>query len=254
MQEGGASEDDIIAERVKYRGTSAEYARFSKAMNLPQQRERVTVDGLGNIGVGKYKSTSNTKTPLETVEKSSESGIIKEQNKKPITQITENAINKVPNLQISSYTEEQCKFIQQQHKELLKYSRDNNSGNEVAFVFNSDMSSRKEFTGTDDKVDLGALYGKDLFVMHNHPRNGSFSDTDIVFLLSNDNLKSLSIVKNTGNVEVISKSDTYDRDKLILDFKRQYRKYVKKGTTDEINKAVIKFIDRNREGLFWTKT
>jgi hypothetical protein len=26
-------------------------------MGLPQQRERVTVDGLGNIGVGKYKNT-----------------------------------------------------------------------------------------------------------------------------------------------------------------------------------------------------
>ncbi len=26
-------------------------------MNLPQQRERVTVDGLGNIGVGRYKTT-----------------------------------------------------------------------------------------------------------------------------------------------------------------------------------------------------
>lgn len=37
-------------------------------MNLPQQRERVTVDGLGNAGVGKY---------TETVEKSGKSGIIK---------------------------------------------------------------------------------------------------------------------------------------------------------------------------------
>ena len=57
LQEGGASEDDIITARAKYRVTSAEYTRFSKAMNLPQQRERVTVDGLGNIGVGKYKVT-----------------------------------------------------------------------------------------------------------------------------------------------------------------------------------------------------
>ena len=55
LQEGGASEDDIITARAKYRVTSSEYTRFSKAMNLPQQRERVTVDGLGNIGVGKYK-------------------------------------------------------------------------------------------------------------------------------------------------------------------------------------------------------
>lgn len=37
-------------------------------MGIPQQRERVTVDGLGNIGRGKYK---------KSVEKSSESGIIK---------------------------------------------------------------------------------------------------------------------------------------------------------------------------------
>lgn len=59
LQEGGASEDDIITARAKYRVTSSEYTRFSKAMNLPQQRERVTVDGLGNIGVGKYKVTNN---------------------------------------------------------------------------------------------------------------------------------------------------------------------------------------------------
>ena len=62
LKEGGASEDDLIAARSRYRGTSAEYARFSKAMDLPQQRERVTIDGLGNIGQGKYKAD----TPSET--------------------------------------------------------------------------------------------------------------------------------------------------------------------------------------------
>lgn len=56
LELGGANEDDIINARARYRGTSAEYVRFSKAMDLPQQRERVTIDGLGNIGVGKYKA------------------------------------------------------------------------------------------------------------------------------------------------------------------------------------------------------
>lgn len=53
LKEGGADEQDIINARAQYRLTSAEYAKFSKAMDIPQQRERVYVDGLGNVGVGK---------------------------------------------------------------------------------------------------------------------------------------------------------------------------------------------------------
>lgn len=55
LQDGGADETDIMLARAKYRGTSQEYTSFSKAMDLPQQRQRVTIDGLGNIGVGKTK-------------------------------------------------------------------------------------------------------------------------------------------------------------------------------------------------------
>lgn len=67
LQDGEADETDIMLARAKYRGTSQEYTSFSKAMELPQQRQRVTVDGLENIGVGKWKIP---------VEKPSESGII----------------------------------------------------------------------------------------------------------------------------------------------------------------------------------
>ena len=70
LEVGGASEDDIIAARCRYRVTSGEYTRFSKAMDLPQQRERVTVDGLGNVGVGKWK---------KKVDISGESDIIKKE-------------------------------------------------------------------------------------------------------------------------------------------------------------------------------
>lgn len=55
LEKGGANEEDIMLARGRYRATSSEYTRFSKAMDLPQQRERVTVDGLGNVGVGKTK-------------------------------------------------------------------------------------------------------------------------------------------------------------------------------------------------------
>ena len=50
LEKGGASEDDILAAKAKYHALSDEYAEFSKAFDLPQQRERVNVDGLLNIG------------------------------------------------------------------------------------------------------------------------------------------------------------------------------------------------------------
>lgn len=46
LKEGGANEEDIMIAETKYRITSDEYARFSKAMELPQQRERIYGDGL----------------------------------------------------------------------------------------------------------------------------------------------------------------------------------------------------------------
>lgn len=64
LKEGEADEDDLINCRAKYRVTSAEYTRFSEAMDLPQQRERVTADGLGNIMQGKYTKGSGKPSPV----------------------------------------------------------------------------------------------------------------------------------------------------------------------------------------------
>mgnify|MGYP007115414664 CR=1 FL=1 len=42
---------DINAAKAKYRALSNEYAAFSKAMNLPQQRERISIDGRKGVDV-----------------------------------------------------------------------------------------------------------------------------------------------------------------------------------------------------------
>ncbi len=52
MERAGASEDDIVNVKSRYRGTMAEYVDFSKEMGLPQQRERIYSDGLGRVGGG----------------------------------------------------------------------------------------------------------------------------------------------------------------------------------------------------------
>ncbi len=45
LEAGGASEEDVAKERASYRAVSQEYTRFSKAMGIPEQRERVKIIG-----------------------------------------------------------------------------------------------------------------------------------------------------------------------------------------------------------------
>lgn len=189
------------------------------------------------------------------VDKSGGSGIIiKEQSKEPITEITDKAIESVPKIKIDGYTDEQCELIQQHHKELLKYSRDNNDSKEVAFVMDSSMSSRKEFVGSDDKLDFGSeLYGKDLFVMHNHPRSSSYSITDLIFFRNNTNVKTLTIIKNSGGVEFITKTSEFDGNKYKLEYDRLYKKIVLTGTESEKDKFVRTFLRKTKSGVIWNE-
>ena len=192
--------------------------------------------------------------PRKKVDFSGESGIIKERSQKSITPITDKSVEKVPKIKIQGYTDEQCDIIQYQHKELLKYARDNNENNEVAFVFDMNLSNRKEFEGSDDKLDFGtSLYGKDLFVMHNHPRNSSYSTTDLIFFRNNTNVKTFTIVKNNGNVEYMTKTSDFDFYKFKLEYDRLYKKIVTTGTDNEIDKFVRTFLSKTKSGVIWSE-
>ncbi len=296
LTQGGADDDTITGAKVRYFQRQDEYVKFSKAMGLPEQWERITVDGKNALGsklpkkaerfdhraeysldednkriaqtradewhdradrleekVNKAESNSS-----ENVAKSGKSGIIKEKSKKPITPITDKAISCIPKVDIEGYTEEQCLEIQKQHKELLKFSKEQNDNKEVAFVLKNDVSKMitEPIKGTDEKIDFGsALQGKDLFVMHNHPRNSSYSLNDIIEFIKNDSIKTFTIVKNDGNIEVLTKLKGYDRLSLLTELQRMEKKRIKTGSDSEYRKVIDKFLSKHQEGgLFeWKK-
>lgn len=259
LTQGGADYDTITGAKVRYFQRQDEYVKFSKAMGLPEQWERITVDGKNALGSKlPKKAESVNKITAENVAKSGKSGIIKEKSKKPITPITDKAISRIPKVDIEGYTEEQCLKIQKQHKELLKFSKEQNENKEVAFVLKNDVSKMitEPIKGTDEKIDFGsALQGKDLFVMHNHPRNSSYSLNDIIEFIKNDSIKTFTIVKNDGNIEVLTKLKGYDRLSLLTELQRMGKKRIKTGSDSEYRKVIDKFLSKHQEGgLFeWKK-
>lgn len=79
LEEGGADEQTIQTARASFQAVSQEYTRFSKAMGLPQQRERVGL-ALAGMKYDEPPAPKPMKTDTQTVEipldKSEKSGII----------------------------------------------------------------------------------------------------------------------------------------------------------------------------------
>lgn len=233
----------------------AEYSLDEDNKRIAQTRANEWHDRADRLEEKVNKAESNSS---ENVAKSGESGIIKEKSKKPITPITDKAISRIPKVDIEGYTEEQCLKIQKRHKELLKFSKEQNDNKEVAFVLKNDVSKMitEPIKGTDEKIDFGsALQGKDLFVMHNHPRNSSYSLNDIIEFIKNDSIKTFTIVKNDGNIEVLTKLKGYDRLSLLTELQRMGKKRIKTGSDSEYRKVIDKFLSKHQEGgLFeWKK-
>lgn len=236
----------------------AEYSLDEDNKRIAQTRADEWHNRANTLEEKAKKAGNVNKITAESVAKSGKSGIIKEKSKKPITPITDKAISRIPKVDIEGYTEEQCLKIQKQHKELLKFSKEQNENKEVAFVLKNDVSKMitEPIKGTDEKIDFGsALQGKDLFVMHNHPRNSSYSLNDIIEFIKNDSIKTFTIVKNDGNIEVLTKLKGYDRLSLLTELQRMGKKRIKTGSDSEYRKVIDKFLSKHQEGgLFeWKK-
>lgn len=252
---------------AKLERQNREYKDFCEQNGLKTRQERIQIAkwdrqqaAEARGAAARYKKSRSTepreKPDTSTVEisagspltESSSGAKIEEAKRKEIIPISERAISDVPEVKISGYTDEQCKTIQEQHKELLRYARDNNDSGEVAFVFREGLTDRKIVVGTDAEINLGQSTvgnGFNQFIMHNHPRGSSFSLLDVTEFLGNRGIKTISIVKNNGNVELLTKLGNIDPKESGLILSRLLKKH-------DTDKAIEKFLEKE-EGIEWVK-
>lgn len=264
-----ALDEDYKKKSAKLERQNKEYKDFCEQNGLKTRQERLTIAkwdrqqaAEARGAAARYKNSRSTepreKPDTSTVEisvgspltESSSGAKIEEVKRKEIIPISERAISDVPEVKISGYTDEQCKTIQEQHKELLRYARDNNDSSEVAFVFREGLTDRKIVVGTDTEIDLGRSTvgnGFNQFVMHNHPRGSSFSKMDIGEWAGHDEIRTMSIIKNNGCVEIITKNSSFDKTIAMIDFKRAMKK-----CNNDIDKAIAKFLSKG-DGFEWIK-
>ncbi|WP_241244051.1 hypothetical protein [Lactobacillus iners] len=159
--------------------------------------------------------------------------------------ITDQAIEKVQYVDIPGYSEVENITIQSAHKQLLKDAQQNNKSNEVMYILNNKSPVAvygDRITVEPDKSSavrylLNSSADRTLTVLHNHPGQSSFSANDLSFFMTNQSVKTLTIVTNQGKVMYLTKVSGYDYVKA-----RNLAKTVelKDGNYDEYVAKVIK--------------
>ena len=74
LEDGGVDPDELILQKCRYQGQLQEYASFCKEVGLKPQRDRIYIDGLGNVVYSKRKSRVNMLAGGKTAKISEKTG------------------------------------------------------------------------------------------------------------------------------------------------------------------------------------
>lgn len=206
LELGGADEDTVLATKVRYQTASQEYAAFSKAMGLPQQRERIR-NGMESLA--QYAQTEQK--PLDI---SGESGIISLRDDVDdetfFFPITESSIQAVPKITAFD-SDELNEAVETQCKNLLSSLIDDEVGTEgTVSIRLSDLTSEMaKGTSREGRV-KPICFDEPYISIHNHPSGRIFSGKDISHLIKNEQMRSICVVGNIGNIFIVKKDNDFD--------------------------------------------
>lgn len=204
LEEGGADENSIIAAKARYFKTSDEYTRFSEAMDLPQQRERVFIDGKGII--------SN-----KSVAKTAESGIMNsEKEKSPRKNKNVDYSVDWSKIQSDEYSNKFKKLSDNKKvysaiETRAKWALNNRDGLNTEEIYAVDLVKGIEVAKITDqqyergvkrttlftrKLDEADSKGHKILLLHNHPSGFPPSISDINALCNNKNVSGITVGHN----------------------------------------------------------
>ena len=146
---------------------------------------------------------------------------LRQKNRGQKVDITDIAIQKVPLVAPNGADHQTAFFIQETHKELLRFAQMQNNSNEVACLLDLTTGEKLDFVKGDQvsvnvEADAASYHWlrtrppNSVMLCHNHPGQSYFSMNDISVFMHYDAVRTMSIVTNQGKVWTISKTAEFD--------------------------------------------
>jgi hypothetical protein len=168
---------------------------------------------------------------------------IKTGKKENITIITDEIIESIAKTKLFNDNEMDTR-LWNLHKDLLRESKNRNKCKEVGVIWNlrkleqivcvHGIDNGVDFRKNDEANDLlNSPYKNSIVVLHNHPRNGLFSDRDIASFIKYDSIYAMTVVCNDGTIYTMSKTSEFNGN-AILEYYNQNISFKKYGAIKSI--------------------
>lgn len=204
-------DNEFARKSVTLKRREAALAEHLKNTGLLPDSSRVRVDGFG-------RSVSQ-----KAVHAAKNYAVAKDYTYKPYT-ITNKSITDVRFVKIRGLSYNQCKLLQQAHRQLLKDVKDYPAGTEASATYSMDFSFLDKRIGKIGSVGI-TKHQKDYIAIHNHPSNETFSYDDIFFFSRNPYQKILTVVGNKGSVYILNKTPKWQDIEFGIFIEDVYGKY-----------------------------
>lgn len=228
VSEKNGDADQLLADRIKLTRLNQEYGKFCKAADLKTRPQRLQQDGFGRRQAAQAGAAGQKYSPAKRSSSESNAAVrseytLQQKNRGKKVAITDIAVDKVPKVSFGGISEEMAGTVQQAHKDLLKFSKEQNDSNEVAGLLDLTTGERLPFVkGNNVEVNIEAdadsyhwmrtMPERSIMLMHNHPGQSYFSMNDISVFMRYSSIRTMSIVTNQGKVWQISKTSKFNFD------------------------------------------
>ena len=190
---------------------------YSPTVLSPEEAERLQAKNQPKI------LTNGAKINNSSIDISSGSGIMRDnktgivlntelyQGEVKLYDITQDRINHISDVELSSLSAENNQKLVQGCKDLLDYMNEVPLGCEGSIVFNMDMVEIDRYRSEITNSSLPAkTYSSECIVLHNHPSDTLFSDSDLQRFYEHDEYKILGAVGHNGSLYFAEKLPDYD--------------------------------------------
>jgi len=125
--------------------------------------------------------------------------------------ITDEAIQRVPQVRPDGWSQEQAARLQEAHRELLRSVQDKPVGTEAGAIYTPDMRLIEQRVGRDAAQRISMPHCSVPHIsMHTHPSGEIFSVKDLESFFYNEEMNCMTVVGNSGRVYAVLRSAEYD--------------------------------------------